>query len=260
MDYLSSVPHVLTLLKTPAADSPAKDSGFGGETNLDIVSEALSKLSTNGKPSPPQRDRMAALANPFDDESDDEEDAEVDLSDYTEEEIGCGLALSKCRHAMLITLYLFPQLPEQVCAHPARSEASHRLAPEGSLRCRHLRRKDLCVTMWCFSLRLEVADCARVRLPRCPPSRQDSASGRDNHGRRPPPEARQAFPGPVPSRLVSFRLPSTLSDLTLSFSAAEELGYPIEKCLVFEDSPSGIKAGVASGAVTIAVCTSHPGT
>mgnify|MGYP001565638392 CR=1 FL=1 len=54
--------------KTPAADSPAKDSGFGGETNLDIVSEALSKLSTNGKPSPPQMDRMAALANPFDDE------------------------------------------------------------------------------------------------------------------------------------------------------------------------------------------------
>mgnify|MGYP001612791838 CR=1 len=41
--------------------------------------------------------------------------------------------------------------------------------------------------------------------------------------------------------------------------AASELGFPIEKCLVFEDSPSGIKAGVVSGAVTIAVCTSHPG-
>ncbi|ORY90893.1 HAD-like domain-containing protein [Leucosporidium creatinivorum] len=40
--------------------------------------------------------------------------------------------------------------------------------------------------------------------------------------------------------------------------AAEELGYPIEKCLVFEDSPSGIKAGVASKAKTIAICTSHP--
>jgi len=40
--------------------------------------------------------------------------------------------------------------------------------------------------------------------------------------------------------------------------AAKELGIPIEKCLVFEDSPSGIKAGVASGAKTIAICTSHP--
>lgn len=45
----------------------------------------------------------------------------------------------------------------------------------------------------------------------------------------------------------------------LAPQAAEELGYPVEKCLVFEDSPSGIKAGVASGAKTIAICTSHPG-
>ncbi|GAA6030084.1 hypothetical protein JCM8097_009248 [Rhodosporidiobolus ruineniae] len=40
--------------------------------------------------------------------------------------------------------------------------------------------------------------------------------------------------------------------------AAKDLGIPIEKCVVFEDSPSGIKAGVASGAKTIAICTSHP--
>ncbi|GAA5979063.1 hypothetical protein JCM10908_002792 [Rhodotorula pacifica] len=40
--------------------------------------------------------------------------------------------------------------------------------------------------------------------------------------------------------------------------AAKELGIPIEKCVVFEDSPSGIKAGVSSGARTIAICTSHP--
>lgn len=40
--------------------------------------------------------------------------------------------------------------------------------------------------------------------------------------------------------------------------AAKELGYPAENCVVFEDSPSGIKAGVASGAKTVAVCTSHP--
>lgn len=39
--------------------------------------------------------------------------------------------------------------------------------------------------------------------------------------------------------------------------AAKELGYDAKKCVVFEDSPSGIKAGVASGATVIALCTSH---
>lgn len=39
--------------------------------------------------------------------------------------------------------------------------------------------------------------------------------------------------------------------------AAQELGFPASKCLVFEDSPAGIMSGVASGATVIAVCTSH---
>lgn len=39
--------------------------------------------------------------------------------------------------------------------------------------------------------------------------------------------------------------------------AAKCLGYDATKCVVFEDSPSGIRAGVASGATVIAVCTSH---
>ncbi|EIN13024.1 HAD-like protein [Punctularia strigosozonata HHB-11173 SS5] len=39
--------------------------------------------------------------------------------------------------------------------------------------------------------------------------------------------------------------------------AAECLGFDPKKCVVFEDSPSGIKAGVASGATVIALCTSH---
>ncbi|KAJ7769114.1 HAD-like domain-containing protein [Mycena maculata] len=39
--------------------------------------------------------------------------------------------------------------------------------------------------------------------------------------------------------------------------AAECLGYSASNCVVFEDSPSGIRAGVASGALVIAVCTSH---
>lgn len=39
--------------------------------------------------------------------------------------------------------------------------------------------------------------------------------------------------------------------------AASDLGMDPKRCVVFEDSPSGIKAGVASGATVIAVCTSH---
>ncbi|KAH8112571.1 HAD-like protein [Phellopilus nigrolimitatus] len=39
--------------------------------------------------------------------------------------------------------------------------------------------------------------------------------------------------------------------------AASCLGFDAERCVVFEDSPSGIRAGVASGATVIAVCTSH---
>jgi len=39
--------------------------------------------------------------------------------------------------------------------------------------------------------------------------------------------------------------------------AASELGFSAKNCVVFEDSPSGIRAGVASGATVIAVCTSH---
>jgi len=39
--------------------------------------------------------------------------------------------------------------------------------------------------------------------------------------------------------------------------AAECLGYDAARCVVFEDSPSGIRAGVASGATVVAVCTSH---
>ncbi|KAF8074110.1 HAD-like domain-containing protein [Lyophyllum atratum] len=39
--------------------------------------------------------------------------------------------------------------------------------------------------------------------------------------------------------------------------AAKDLGYDARDCVVFEDSPSGIRAGVASGAIVVAVCTSH---
>lgn len=40
--------------------------------------------------------------------------------------------------------------------------------------------------------------------------------------------------------------------------AAEELGWDIRQCLVIEDAPAGIEAGLAAGAATLAVATSHP--
>lgn len=39
--------------------------------------------------------------------------------------------------------------------------------------------------------------------------------------------------------------------------AASKMGYDAKDCLVLEDSPSGIRAGVASGAAVIAIATSH---
>ncbi|MEU3140668.1 HAD-IA family hydrolase [Nocardiopsis alba] len=39
--------------------------------------------------------------------------------------------------------------------------------------------------------------------------------------------------------------------------AAERLGHAPERCLVVEDAPAGIRAGVASGATVLAVATSH---
>lgn len=39
--------------------------------------------------------------------------------------------------------------------------------------------------------------------------------------------------------------------------AASDLGICPTKTVIFEDSPSGIKAAVAAGGTVIAVCTSH---
>lgn len=40
-------------------------------------------------------------------------------------------------------------------------------------------------------------------------------------------------------------------------NGASALGKDIKTCVVVEDAPAGIKAGVAAGAITIGVCTSH---
>lgn len=40
--------------------------------------------------------------------------------------------------------------------------------------------------------------------------------------------------------------------------AARLLGFAVERCLVVEDAPAGLRAGRASGALVLAVATSHP--
>ena len=40
-------------------------------------------------------------------------------------------------------------------------------------------------------------------------------------------------------------------------TGAEKISKDIKTCIVFEDAPSGIRSGVASGARVLAVCTSH---
>jgi len=61
------------------------------------------------------------------------------------------------------------------------------------------------------------------------------------------------FPAPSsPDRSDKIILPCP-SYLT----GASKISKPIEECIVFEDAPSGIKSGVASGAKVLAVCTSH---
>jgi mannitol-1-/sugar-/sorbitol-6-phosphatase len=41
-------------------------------------------------------------------------------------------------------------------------------------------------------------------------------------------------------------------------TAAAELGWDVARCLVIEDAPAGVEAGLAAGAQVLAVATSHP--
>jgi beta-phosphoglucomutase-like phosphatase (HAD superfamily) len=41
------------------------------------------------------------------------------------------------------------------------------------------------------------------------------------------------------------------------FLAAKCLGYHALHCIVFKDSPSGIKASIVVGAIVVAICMSH---
>ncbi|KAI5476664.1 Haloacid dehalogenase-like hydrolase domain containing protein [Pseudohyphozyma bogoriensis] len=185
----------MSKLATPATtDSPARlsDSGYAGSTtNLESVNEKLAGLSVT--------DRMSQLTSPFDDDEDDEDDdGPIDLSDYTEEEIGCQ---NKSVRILPGVRRLIDSLPK---GRFAVATSGAKTYCHGALLRAGIQRPAVTIT----------ADDPRL-------------------------ERGKPFPDPF-------------------ILAAKELGYPIEKCLVFEDSPSGIKAGVASEATTIAVCTSHP--
>lgn len=64
-------------------------------------------------------------------------------------------------------------------------------------------------------------------------------------------------PPPVTITADDSRLKNVKPLPDLFLLAAEELGFETTRTIVFEDSPSGIRAGVASGATVIVVCTSH---
>ncbi|GAA5860475.1 hypothetical protein JCM3774_000435 [Rhodotorula dairenensis] len=169
-----------------ASPKPADD-----ETNLDSVNQKLASLNTSD-------DRMAQLeADPFED-SDEEDDSEFDLNEYTEEEIGCRNKSVRILPGVRRLIDSLPTGRWAVATSGAKTYCHGALARAG------IKRPKVTIT----------ADDPRLTAGK---------------------------PDPAPFLL-----------------AAKELGIPIEKCVVFEDSPSGIKAGVSSGARTIAICTSHP--
>lgn len=47
-------------------------------------------------------------------------------------------------------------------------------------------------------------------------------------------------------------------DPEIYLTAAQRLGVPAERCIVFEDSPSGVAAGRAAGATVVGVTTTSP--
>ncbi|SGY66659.1 BQ5605_C004g02694 [Microbotryum silenes-dioicae] len=186
----------MSKIATPQATESPEDTGLGtnnDSANLDTVNAKLARLSTGDAPS---RDRLAELTSPFDD--DDESDDDFDISEYTEEEIGCQ---DKSVRILPGVRRLIASLPQ---AHYAVATSGAKTYCHGALARAGIKRPAVTIT----------ADDPRLK---------------------------RGKPHPDPFIL-----------------AAEELGIPVEKCLVFEDSPSGIKAGVSSGAKTIAICTSHP--
>ena len=53
------------------------------------------------------------------------------------------------------------------------------------------------------------------------------------------------------------RSPLSSSACDALMLAADGLGVPARNCVVFEDTPAGIHAGVVAGATVVAVCSSH---
>ncbi|SCV72698.1 BQ2448_4235 [Microbotryum intermedium] len=210
----------MSKIATPQTTDSPGDTGLGtnnDSANLDTVNAKLAKLSTQEAPG---RDRLAELTSPFDD--DDESDDEFDLSEYTEEEIGCQDKSVRILPGVRRLIASLPQARYAVATSGAKTYCHGALARAG------IKRPAVTIT----------ADDPRLKRGKPHPDPFILVSDR--------------------TLLLVARVMSILTASVLKFQAAKELGIPVEKCLVFEDSPSGIKAGVASGAKTIAICTSHP--
>jgi sugar-phosphatase len=114
--------------------------------------------------------------------------------------------------------------------------------------------------------RLEMADlddvtalpATRVLLPALPVTRWAAVTS----GSRVLMRARLMAAGlPIPDVLVTADdVRAGKPDPEGYLAAADALGHDITRCVVVEDTPAGIQAGRAAGAVTVAVATSHPAT
>lgn len=153
---------------------------------------------------------------------------------------------------------------------------AHGVDPEAVLRVSHGRRSEDTIAMFLPAERIEAAadELEELELDGVDAVKALPATGEllkampadrwaavTSGGRRLMCERLAAAGLPLPEVLVAAEDVSVgKPDPQGYLKAAAALGYDAERCLVIEDAPAGIRAGVASGATVLAVATSHEAT